>query len=33
MNATIKIKYNSKDRLNSTVDTTEYGINDIEIWI
>lgn len=33
MNAIIKIKYNSKDRLNSILDTTEDGINDMEIWV
>lgn len=33
MNAIVKIKYKSKDRLNSILDTTEDGINDVEIWI
>ena len=31
MNAIIKRQYKSKDRLNSTLDTTEDGINDMEI--
>lgn len=30
MNAIIKIKWNSEDRLNSTFDTAEDGISDME---